>query len=147
MWMNMFLRDTRCNTLIHAVHVNKDEMCENVRENTRCEGVLFTPVGYSGSLSTVNETNCDKKVIRAKKNVSSLPNPFGCVPPRWTWSWRPILPYTCKMCTLGVDIVTASLPRIPSQLIFSLYLGLAVSSTMGSAFLYHAVPDRDCIQS
>ena len=27
MWMNMFLRDTRGNTLSHAVHVNKDEMC------------------------------------------------------------------------------------------------------------------------
>ena len=51
------------------MHVNKDEMCANVRENTRCEGVLFTPpVGYSGSLSAVNETNCNKKEIRAKKN-------------------------------------------------------------------------------
>ena len=31
---------------------------------TRCEGVLSThPVGYSGSLSTVNETNCNKKEI------------------------------------------------------------------------------------
>ena len=58
----MFLRDTRCNTVSHAVHVNKDEMCANVRKNTRCEGVLFTPsVGSSGSLSTVNESNCDKK--------------------------------------------------------------------------------------
>ena len=27
MWMNMFLRDTRCNTLSHAVHVNQDVMC------------------------------------------------------------------------------------------------------------------------
>ena len=27
MWMNMFLRDTRCNTLSHAVNVYKDEMC------------------------------------------------------------------------------------------------------------------------
>ena len=35
-----------------------------------CEGVLFTPaVGYSGSLSTVDETNCDKKEIRAKKKL------------------------------------------------------------------------------
>ena len=49
------------------MHVNKDEMCANVRENTRCEGVLFTPpVSYSGSLSAVNETNCNKKEIRPK---------------------------------------------------------------------------------
>ena len=42
------------------MHVNKDEMCANVRENSRCETVLFTlTVGYSGSLSTVNETNCN----------------------------------------------------------------------------------------
>ena len=57
------------------MHVNKDEMCENVRENTRCEGVMFThPVGYSGSLSTVNETNCNKKEIRAKKNCELTSN-------------------------------------------------------------------------
>ena len=24
------------------MHVNKDELCANVRDNTRCEGVLFT---------------------------------------------------------------------------------------------------------
>ena len=42
-------------------------------------GVLFTPpVGYSGSLSTVNETNCNKK-IEQNIFVSSLPTPFGCV--------------------------------------------------------------------
>ena len=51
------------------------------------------------------------------------------------------------MFTLGVDFLTASLPRIPSHVVFSLYFGLSVSSTMGSAFLYHVVRDRDCIQS
>ena len=57
------------------MRVNKDEMYANVRENTRCEGVLFThPVGYSGSLSTVNETNCNKKEIRAKKKCELTPN-------------------------------------------------------------------------
>ena len=44
MWMNMFYAETSCDTLSHAVHVNKGEMCANVRENTRCEGVLFTPL-------------------------------------------------------------------------------------------------------
>ena len=38
-----------------------------MRENARCEGVLFT-LNYSGSLSTVNETNCNTKEIRAKKS-------------------------------------------------------------------------------
>ena len=69
----MFLQDTRCKTFGHAVHVNKDEMCANVRENTRCEGVLFThPVGYKGSLSTVNENNCNKKRDSSKKKVCEL---------------------------------------------------------------------------
>ena len=54
---------------------------------------------------------------------------------------------TCKMFTLGVDFIAASLLRIPSHVIFSLHFGLAVSSTMGSAFLYHIVRDRGCIQS
>ena len=37
----------------------------------QCEGVLFTPspVGYGGSLSTVNETNCDKKKRFEQKNT------------------------------------------------------------------------------
>ena len=51
------------------------------------------------------------------------------------------------MFTLGVDFLEASQPRIPSQVVLSLYLGLAVSSTMGGAFLYHVVRDRACIQS
>ena len=37
---------------------------------------------------------------------------------------------TCEMFTLEVDFLEASLPRIPSQVVFSVYLGLAVSSTM-----------------
>ena len=37
-------------------------MCANVRENMRCERVLFTcTVSYSGWRSVVNETNCNKK--------------------------------------------------------------------------------------
>ena len=57
------------------MHVNKDGMCANMRENTLCEGAFFTPpVGYSGSLSTVNETNCNKKEIRAKKNCELTSN-------------------------------------------------------------------------
>ena len=46
---------------------------------------------------------------------------------------------TCKMFTMGVDFLTASLPRIPSHVVLSLYFFLAVSSTMGSAFLDHVV--------
>ena len=36
---------------------------------------------------------------------------------------------TCKMSTLRVNFLAASHPRIPSQVVFSLYLGLAVLST------------------
>ena len=56
------------------MHVNKDEMCANVRESTWCEGVLFAhTVGYSGSLSDVNETNCNKKerFEQKKKELTS----------------------------------------------------------------------------
>ena len=41
------------------MHVNKDEMCANVRENTRCEGVMFTL-----SSVIVYRYNCNKKEIR-----------------------------------------------------------------------------------
>ena len=84
------------------------QMCEKIRG---VRGVLFThPVGYSGSLSAVNETNCNRKGIRAKKKtnfVSSLPTPFGFVPPRGTWRWRPILP-SCMLVnsTAGQAIFT-----------------------------------------
>ena len=32
MWMSALVKDTCCSTLSHVVHVNKDEMCANVRE-------------------------------------------------------------------------------------------------------------------
>ena len=54
---------------------------------------------------------------------------------------------TCKMFTLGVDFLTASLPRIPGHVVFSLFFGLVVSSTMTRSFLDHVVRDRECIQS
>ena len=49
-----------------------------------CELFLFThPVGYSGSLSTVNETNCNKKNSdQSKILMSSFPIPSRLVPPR-----------------------------------------------------------------
>ena len=41
---------------------------ESVREKVSCEVYLFTlSVGYSGSLSTVNETNCNKKIFEQFK--------------------------------------------------------------------------------
>ena len=46
---------------------------------------------------------------------------------------------TSKLCTLRVNFLAACLPRIPGHMVFSLYFGLAVSSTMGSAFLDHVV--------
>ena len=56
-----------------------DHMCK-VQEKKTCEVYLSTlPVGYSGSLSTVNETNCNKKKINLKILVSSFPI---LVPPR-----------------------------------------------------------------
>ena len=54
---------------------------------------------------------------------------------------------TCKMFTLGVDFLTASLFHAFQAKWYSLlYFGLAMSSTMGSALLDHEVQDRDCIQ-
>ena len=51
------------------------------------------------------------------------------------------------MFTFGVDFLTASLPRIPSQVVLFLYFGLAMSSTISRSFLYHVVRDRECIKS
>ena len=43
--------------------------CANCMRKMTCEVYLSTaPVGYSGSLSTVNETNCNKKVTLKKKS-------------------------------------------------------------------------------
>ena len=67
MWMNMFLRDTRCDTLSHAEHVNKDEMCANVREKTLCAGVLFTFQRERGQ-QTFKE--CSDFVTRRTKNTN-----------------------------------------------------------------------------
>ena len=53
---------------------------------------------------------------------------------------------TCEVFAFGVDFLAASLPCIPSQVVFSLYLGLAVSCTMGCVLLYDIVRDRECIQ-
>ena len=45
--------------------------CVKVHEKVSCEGVLFThPVGYSGSLSTVNETNCYDAIMFSRNRVN-----------------------------------------------------------------------------
>ena len=41
---------------------------------------------------------------------------------------------TCTMFNLRVDFLTAYLPRIPSQVVLSLYFGLVMSSTMSRSF-------------
>ena len=51
------------------------------------------------------------------------------------------------MFTLRVDFLTASLPRIPSLVVLSLYLCLAMSNNMSRPFLYHVVRERECTQS
>ena len=52
-----------------------------------------------------------------------------------SWISEKSIMNTCKMFTLRVDILSASLPRIPSQMLLSLYFGLAMSSTMSGSFL------------
>ena len=54
-----------------------------------CWYLSAPPVGYNGSLSTVNETNCNKKEIPTIFFLSSLPIPFRLVPPRRAWRWMP----------------------------------------------------------
>ena len=54
---------------------------------------------------------------------------------------------TCEMFTLRIDCLTASLPRIPSQVVLSFHFGFAMSNTMSKSFLCHAVRDEECIQS
>ena len=48
---------------------------------------VYTPVGYSGLLSTVNETNCNKKVT--KQFLWAPPIPFRLVPPWSAWGRMP----------------------------------------------------------
>ena len=226
-------------TLSHCVVCAQSE---SVREKLSCEMYLSTlPVGHNGSLSTVNETNCNKNQFFQK--MSSLPIPSRLVAPRCAWRWMPsslliwmdtlfnlfswfvvwtifhrdsgskirsklhkpifacfaqskiplsfvlslfiwsefvcmvflckfiplfALVYcpsdcelwftinrisqksivnTCKMFTLRVDFLTASLPRIPSLMVLILYFGFAMPNTMSGSFLYHVVRNRECIQS
>ena len=62
------------------------------------------------------------------------------------WIYEKSIVNTCKMSTFRVNFPAASPPRIPGQVILSLYFGLAMSSTMSGSFLYHVVWDRECIQ-
>ena len=59
----MFYETRAATPLSHAVHVNKDEMCANVRENTRCEGVLFTHFLLNANVlcASVNESHLPMK--------------------------------------------------------------------------------------
>ena len=68
---------------------------------------------------------------------------------RFTINWisEKSIVNTCKMSTLSVNFLAASLPRIPSFLVLFLFFGFAMSSTMSSPFLYHIVRDREYIQS
>ena len=45
---------------------------------------------------------------------------------------------TCKMSTLRVNFLAASLPRIPGYMVLFLFFSFAVSSTMATPFLDHA---------
>ena len=54
---------------------------------------------------------------------------------------------TCKMSTLRVNFLAASLARIPGYMVLFLFFGFAMSSTMTAPFLYHVVRNRECIQS
>ena len=54
---------------------------------------------------------------------------------------------TCKMSTLKVNFLAASLPRIPGFLVLFLFFSFSMSSTVTTPFLDHVVRDREFIQS
>ena len=54
---------------------------------------------------------------------------------------------TCKMSTLRVNFLAASLPRIPGDMVLFLFFSFTVSSTMTAQFFDHVVRDRESIQS
>ena len=63
----------RAHTDTWAMHCDMHEMnCANCTRKMTCEVYLSThPVGYSGSLSTVHETNCSKKVTKKSYELTS----------------------------------------------------------------------------
>ena len=56
--------------------------CARCMRKITCDANLSTlyPVGYSGSLSTVNETNCNKKKINYKNSYELISNSFQTCP-------------------------------------------------------------------
>ena len=73
LWMSALFTKTRATTpWAMQMHVRKGWVYKCARK-CACESVLFTlPVGCSGSLSTVNENNCNKKETRAQKKLCEL---------------------------------------------------------------------------
>ena len=63
------------------------------------------------------------------------------------WIFEKSIVNTCEMFTFRVDFLAASLPRIPSQMVLSLYFGFVMPNMMSRSFLYDVVRDRECIQS
>ena len=78
-WMTCGWNETRTtDTWSHDARVIT---CARCMRKLSCEVYLSTPpVDYSGSLSTVNGTNCNR--INFKKILSSHPIPSRLVPPR-----------------------------------------------------------------
>ena len=88
--------------------VHKDESVHMCEKNAlwRCSVHTHT-VGYSGSLSTVNETNCNKKERseQNKKMWAHFQLHSVCVPPRGTCRWRPIFPSCVSVNSSAGEVV------------------------------------------
>ena len=54
---------------------------------------------------------------------------------------------TCKMSSLRVNFLAASLPRIPGYMVLFRFIVFAASSTLGSLLVDDVVQDRESIQS
>ena len=66
-------------------------------------------------------------------------HPIASCDSRETGFYEKSIVNTCKMFTLRVDFLPASLPRIPGHMVLFLFFGFAMSSTMIRSFLFHVV--------
>ena len=141
--MNMFLWDTRCDTLSHNVMCAQGWKC---REKSLVRSVSV----YTSHRLQWIAINCKRNQLWQKRDSSKKK---FCELTSNSIRMRS----TTRNLEMKANIAILYVGQVNSErwtgnlrrklLVLVVCVSLAVSNTMGSAFLYHVIWDRDCIQS